>query len=184
VGYEWDSTTCSPRSRCVTPWVYWQDDKECNFHTYVALRLLTRIQPNLLQRCPRTRRIYVSNLKQIVHASNSRDTSEQSFEMISSLFSSSFRTHFAFSAITCKRILLSSWNLVHVMGSYFGWNPMKIYRVMIDFSCPILQGKPLHVGGVTIIGVPFWFERNPEKDHGDMTENPTCFKITQSSLWE
>ena len=25
-----------------------------------------------------------------------------------------------------------------------------------------------------------WFERNRDKDHGDMTQNPTCVKITQS----
>ena len=25
-----------------------------------------------------------------------------------------------------------------------------------------------------------WFERNRDKDHGDMTQNPTCVKITRS----
>ena len=25
-----------------------------------------------------------------------------------------------------------------------------------------------------------WFERNQDKDHGDMTQNPTCVKITRS----
>ena len=25
-----------------------------------------------------------------------------------------------------------------------------------------------------------WFERNRNKDHGDMTQNPTCVKITRS----
>ena len=25
-----------------------------------------------------------------------------------------------------------------------------------------------------------WFERNRDKDHGDMTRNPTCVKITRS----
>ena len=25
-----------------------------------------------------------------------------------------------------------------------------------------------------------WFERNRDKDHGDMTQNPTCVKIMQS----
>ena len=25
-----------------------------------------------------------------------------------------------------------------------------------------------------------WFERNRHKDHGDMTQNPTCVKITRS----
>ena len=24
-----------------------------------------------------------------------------------------------------------------------------------------------------------WFERNRDKDHGDMTQNPTCVKITR-----
>ena len=32
-----------------------------------------------------------------------------------------------------------------------------------------------HVGAVTIIGVPFCGNR--EKDHGDMTQNPTSVKI-------
>ena len=26
----------------------------------------------------------------------------------------------------------------------------------------------------------WWFERNRDKDHGDMTQNPTCVTITQS----
>ena len=43
---------CGLRSRHATLWVYWQEDKECNFYTYVALKLLTWIQPNLLLRCP------------------------------------------------------------------------------------------------------------------------------------
>ena len=25
-----------------------------------------------------------------------------------------------------------------------------------------------------------WFEKNRDKDHGDMTQNPTCVKITRS----
>ena len=25
-----------------------------------------------------------------------------------------------------------------------------------------------------------WFEKNRDKDHGDMTQNPTCVKIMQS----
>ena len=25
-----------------------------------------------------------------------------------------------------------------------------------------------------------WFERNRDRDHGDMTQNPTCVKITRS----
>ena len=33
-------------------------DKERDFHTYAALRSLTRILPNLLLRCPRTRQFY------------------------------------------------------------------------------------------------------------------------------
>ena len=38
-----------------------------------------------------------------------------------------------------------------------------------------------YVDGATIVGVPFlWFERNRDKDHGDMTQNPTCVKFTRS----
>jgi len=81
------SVLCSPRSHHVTPWVYWQEDKECNFHTYAALRSLTQIQPNLLLRCPQTRWIYIPN-----HTNQSRNMNKQSFEIISSFFSSSFCT--------------------------------------------------------------------------------------------
>jgi len=28
-----------------------------------------------------------------------------------------------------------------------------------------------------------WFERNPEKDHRDMTQNPNWCQITRSNLW-
>ena len=58
----------------------------------------------------------------------------------------------------------------------FGWNLIKIYGVMIDFSpkkvegLSCLQGKPCR-----------WFERNPEKEHRDMTQNPTGVKITRSN---
>ena len=27
-----------------------------------------------------------------------------------------------------------------------------------------------------------WFEKNQDKDHGDMTQNPTCVKIMQSNF--
>jgi len=39
-----------------------------HFHTYVALRSLTSIQPNLLQRCLPGRQVYIPNLKQITPA--------------------------------------------------------------------------------------------------------------------
>jgi len=54
---------------------------------------------------------------------------------------------------------------VHLCAN-FGWNLIKIYRAMIDFSCKkvkglsCLQGKPLEgigwiIDGVTIVGVHF-----------------------------
>ena len=60
------SVSCGQRSRHVTPRVYWQEEKKCYFHTSVALRSLTQIQPKLLLRCPWTRQIYKPNLKQIL----------------------------------------------------------------------------------------------------------------------
>ena len=40
-----------------------------------------------------------------------------------------------------------------------------------------------HIDGVTIVGVPFLqFEMNREKDHEDMTQNPTGVKIMRSNL--
>jgi len=39
-------------------------------------------------------------------------------------------------------------------------------------------GKTWHVGGVTIVGVPFC---GLKEDHGDMTQNPTGVKIMQSN---
>jgi len=61
--------------------------------TYVALRSLTWIQRNLLQRCLWTRQIYMPNLRLIVPANLEIRTSEQNVKMISLLFSSlSFHT--------------------------------------------------------------------------------------------
>jgi len=37
----WSRHTIVPRSHRVIPGVYWQEDKECNFYTYVALRSLS-----------------------------------------------------------------------------------------------------------------------------------------------
>ena len=72
---------------------------------------------------------------------------------------------------------------------------MNIHGVMTDYLRKI-RSKVCHaymvnsfeesvencyVDGATIVGVPFWwFERNQDKDHGDMTQNPTCVKITRS----
>jgi len=44
------SVSCSSRSWHATPWVCWQEERKFHFHTYVASRSLTQIQPNLLQR--------------------------------------------------------------------------------------------------------------------------------------
>jgi len=59
---------CHVAQEAITPHRDWKT-KSVIFHAYVALTSLTRIQPNLLQRCPQTRQIYVPNLKQIVLAS-------------------------------------------------------------------------------------------------------------------
>ena len=71
---------------------------------------------------------------------------------------------------------------------------MNIHGVMTDYLRKIRRKvfhthrvNPLeelvencYVDGVTIVGVPFWwFKRNRDKDHGDMTQNPICVTITQ-----
>ena len=72
---------------------------------------------------------------------------------------------------------------------------MNIHRVMIDYLhkirlkvCHAYRVNPLeesvenrYVDGATIVGVPFCgLKRNRDKDHGDMTQNPTCVKVTGS----
>ena len=74
----------------------------------------------------------------------------------------------------------------------FGRNPMNIHGVMTDYLrkirsevCHAYRVNPseesvenCYVDGATIVGVPFC--RNRGKDHGDMTQNPTCVNITRS----
>jgi len=78
----------------------------------------------------------------------------------------------------------------------FGWYPIRIYEVMTDFSHK-RKSKVCHANkvnywkelvetsliyGIIIIGVPFWFERNEEKDHGNMTQKQTGVKIMRPKL--
>ena len=108
-------------------------------------------------------------------ASQSRDTSEQSFEIISSFFSSSFCTLCIFdhNLRTHTPIKLKLGTRVQLIKAHlrtnFGWNPIKIYGVIIDFlrkkgskvchTYRVNRWKELdeiwHVGGVIIVGVPF-----------------------------
>ena len=89
------SVSCGPRSCRTTPWAYWQEDKECNFYTYVTPRSLTWIQPNLLLRClGEFAYQFIAN-----RTSQSWDTSEQNFKIISLFFLLHF-AYFAFLAIT------------------------------------------------------------------------------------
>ena len=55
---------------------------------YIALRLLFIIHPNLLQRCPRGRPIYILNLKQIVQANTKYKQAK--FRFIFSLYTCIF----------------------------------------------------------------------------------------------
>jgi len=64
----YQDVSCGPRSQHTTPWVYWQEEIKLDFHTYVAPRSLTQMQPNLLQRCPPGRQVYIPNLMQIAPA--------------------------------------------------------------------------------------------------------------------
>ena len=87
--------------------------------------------PNLLLRCPWTRWIYIATKFEANHASQSQDTSEQNFEIISLPDFFLILLHFAhltFSAITCEHMVLSSWNLAHIKG------------LLKHISVPILVG--------------------------------------------
>jgi len=100
------SVPCGPRSHHAALWVYWQEDKESNFYTYVALISLTP-HPNQLLRSPQTRKIYQiwSKLYQPIQKYE-RARLQNNFLLLR-LFA-----NFKFSTIKCKCIPLSSWNLV------------------------------------------------------------------------
>ena len=148
---------------------------------------------------PPTRQIYIPNLKQITPANPEIWVSKVSKN--SFVFSYSFCTlrifdHNLQTHTPIKLLLGTRKGLIKVhLHTNFYWNPIKIYGVMIDFlrkkSLSRLQGKPL--GGIGWNLACRWsnhhwsaflgFERNREKDHGDMTQNPTGVKITRSNLW-
>ena len=77
------------------------------------------------------------------------------------LYTHKMQTHIP---IKLKLDTHKGFNIVHLCTS-FGWNPIKIYIVMIDFSCKKGQRSGVnrwkksfetwHVDGVIIIGVPF-----------------------------
>ena len=102
-----DSALCCPRSRRVTPWVYWQKDKECNIYTYVGLRSLTRIQSKMPPLLDKTTNHIWSKSRQPIPRYKLAKFWNNFFI---------FFAHFAFLTITCECILLSSWNLVCMKG--------------------------------------------------------------------
>ena len=133
-------------------------------------------------------------------SSHFRDTSEQNFVLISSFFSSSFRTlrkirhktrmraRMGLKFGTLKRLIKAD------LCTNFGRNPMNIHGVMTDYLRKI-RSKVCHAYRVNSFeesvenlcrwsnyrrSAFLWFERNRDKDHGDMTQNPTCVKITRS----
>jgi len=107
-------------------------------------------------------------------ASQSQDTSKESFEIIS-FFSPSFRILCIFGRnlrthTPIKLNLGTRKGLIKAhLHTNFGWNPIKIYGVMTSFShkkrskvchayrvnCLKELDETWHVGGVTFIGVPF-----------------------------
>ena len=100
-----------------TLWIYWQEETNLDFHTYVAPRSLTWMQPNLLQRCLPGRQVYKPNLMQIALAVFMIRVPNVSFKFLRfSPYSSSFCTLRKIT-IKCKRMQGSSWNLVHQMGA-------------------------------------------------------------------
>ena len=129
------SVSCGPRSRRITPWVYWKEDKECNFHTYLGLRSLTRIQSNLLQRCPQlgesTYQICSKSRQPILRYDWAK------FRNNFFIFSS-FRTLCIFSYNWWKQtpIKLKLGTHIGLVKAHhhpnFGWNLIKIYKVIID----------------------------------------------------
>ena len=103
--------------------------------------------------------------------SQSRDMREQNFKIISlsfhtlCIFNYNLRMHtpIKLKLGTCKGLIKAH------LCTNFGWNPIKIYGVMINFlrkkrlkSCHAYRinhwkelDETLHVGGVTVVGVPF-----------------------------
>ena len=177
-----------PKKPSHQTWVYWQEDKECYFHTYVALRPIIRIQPNLLQRCSQTRWIYIPNLGK--SCSQSWDTSEQ-------IFSLSFHSLCIFDRDLRMHTLIKLKFSAHEglikshLCTNFGWNPMKIYGVMVDFtekkvedlSC--LQGRLLEGIGWNLAckwsnhhrNAFFVFEKVPEKTSEIWRKNQPVSKL-------
>ena len=167
--------------------------KSIVFAPMLALRSLTQIQPNLLLRCPQ---IYLPNLKQIIPADPEIAIREQNFEIISSCFFF-FILHTSIFAHKMQMHTLIELKLDTHRGlikahlrTNFGWNPIKTYGVMIDFSRK-RRSKICHAYRVNRWknlafrwsnhhrSAFLWFER---KDHGDMTQNPTGVRAVRSNL--
>jgi len=103
--------SCGPRSHTVS--ILTRRNKTWFSHL-CSSEILTRMQPNLLQRCPQGRRVYIPNVTQIAPAIFAIWAPKVLFKFLHffSPYSSSFRTLTKI-ATKCIRMLGSSWNLVH-----------------------------------------------------------------------
>ena len=174
-----------------TPWVYWQEETKLDFHTHVAPRSLTRIQPNLLQRCPPGRWVCILNIMQIAPSilRYKRPKFRLNFFAFFSSYSSSLRTLRKI-AIKCECILGSSWNLVHKTGTLKRISVPTLVQIRLRFSelwlivhvicCHAYKVNCLeewvetwHVDGVDIVGVPFvvWKESRKRPWRYDIKSN-------------
>ena len=129
------------------------------------------------------------------HPCNFQHTSSQIAIFISFLFLLLLFTHFAISTINtnaCCNIRLKFGTINGLIKAdlsiKFGRNSMNIHVVMTNYLhkiklnfCHTHRVNPLeewaencYVDGVTIF---LQFERNQDKDYGDMTQNPACITI-------
>ena len=154
---------------CSWLWVHWQEQRKCDFWAYVALRSGS------------STRIYIPNLKWIAPA----NPEQAKFYSLLHLYF----THFAHSALKHKHILWSSCNSTHIKGL------LKLIAVPIVVGIwgrymdlwLIAQVKRLNI--YHAYRVERWcnyrrrLEKNKDKEHGEMTQNPTCVKIMWFNLW-
>jgi len=135
---------------------------------------LTRIQPNLLLRCPQIRQIYQiwSKSCQLIPRYKWAKFWNNFFSFFLIFFFILHTLYFhhkmqMHTLIELKLDIHKGLIKAH-LHTNFGWNPIKIYGVMIDFYIKMSKvchayrvnyRKELvetwHVDGVTIVGVPF-----------------------------
>jgi len=160
-------SACIPRS-----WraVYWQEERKRHFHTYVAPRSLATSG----------KQVYIPNLKQ-----TALTNPEIQMNKILLLFLL-LHLHTCNKTWTCAPIK-QGFVKVHLCTN-FGWNPMRIYRVMhVKLGQKKVCHKPLARMSWHLAcrwsnhwsSAYLWFKMNQAKSHQDMKPSPTLVKIMQ-----